>query len=136
MAGNTTSFTDISSMTEAEEFLKASGAFPLNYLNSFALDPATGKHEAWDHNKIVLHYKLRGQFVAKFGFAVITEEVIALLKGYQPILEVGAGSGYWSYELRKAGIDIITTDPGTGSYTHSYEDRKALNGRNWDNKFI
>ena len=115
-------------LTKAQEFLKASGAFPLNYLNSF-----DEHNEPWDHNKIVAHFSLRHEFIAKFGFAVITHEVIELLRGYQPLLEIGAGSGYWSYELQQAGIDSIATDSNTGKYYHRF-----VAGRedgNWKEKY-
>jgi hypothetical protein len=43
---------------------------------------------------------------------------------------VGAGSGYWSWELRQAGVDCVATDPGIGRYCHVNEGQE-----NWPVKF-
>ena len=52
----------------------------------------------------------------KFGFAILTARAISelakLVGTDAQILEVGAGSGYWSYELHCAGIEAWATDPG------------------------
>jgi hypothetical protein len=64
---------------------------------------------------------VRDQFVATFGFAILTRETIETLRQFEPILEVGSGSGYWSYELQQAGIDCIATDSHTGNYNVSNE---------------
>lgn len=53
----------------------------------------------------------RDQAVQLFGFAILTEEVVKALLPLGPFLEIGAGSGYWAYELAKAGADIIAIDP-------------------------
>jgi hypothetical protein len=67
---------------------------------------------AW---RIDLH-GIRDEFIAKFGFAILNDEAIEAMREFAPILEVGCGSAYWSYELNKAGILTIATDPGTGHY--------------------
>ena len=53
---------------------------------------------------------LREKVVERFGYAVITREAINRLVPYSPFIEVGAGTGYWSYELEKAGGISIATD--------------------------
>lgn len=60
----------------------------------------------------------RNYYVHKYGFAIPDERAIAALAKYQPVLEVGAGTGYWAYEMRKAGVDVIATDshPVTTDY--------------------
>ena len=59
---------------------------------------------------------LRDDFVAKFGFGVLTarviDDLIDLIGPDAQILEVGAGSGYLAYELQAAGLDVRATDPG------------------------
>lgn len=54
---------------------------------------------------------VRHKYIRDFGFAVLTAATVDYLRGFGPLLEVGSGSGYWAYELRKAGIDIVATDP-------------------------
>jgi hypothetical protein len=58
----------------------------------------------------------KDEAITKFGFAVLTEEVINAIRPYNPILEVGAGTGYWAYEMQKRGVDCIATDPGDGHW--------------------
>jgi hypothetical protein len=74
---------------------------------------------------IVKQGLIREQHIAKFGFAILDRKAIELLRGYAPLLEVGAGSGYWSYELKKAGVDVVATDPGTGKYAFTEDGKKG-----------
>lgn len=63
-------------------------------------------------------HELRQKVVATFGFAVLTRDVVDCLIAYDPFIEVGAGTGYWSYELQRAGCNSIATDisvPGSTS---------------------
>lgn len=55
--------------------------------------------------------RLRWEGVELFSFAIPTEEVVAHLASLSPILEIGAGTGYWAHELRLAGADVVATDP-------------------------
>ena len=54
--------------------------------------------------------ELRHRFVRSFGFAIPDEEALLAVARYGPIIEVGAGAGYWAYELEALGVDIIATD--------------------------
>ena len=58
----------------------------------------------------------RMKFIRTFSFAVITGAAIQLIRQYGPILEVGAGTGYWAMELSKAGVNAVATDPTPGMY--------------------
>lgn len=60
--------------------------------------------------------RARGPMGRKYSFAILTQETVELLKGYGPILEVGAGTGYWAHELRKAGADVVATDVAPGKH--------------------
>ena len=61
-------------------------------------------------------FQMREEFIAQFGFAIPTRDILDVISRYAPILEVGSGCGYWAYELRRRGVDIVATDPGTGRY--------------------
>ena len=61
-------------------------------------------------------YQLRTDYMEIYGFSILTDEIVECLRPYAPIVEVGAGSGYWSYECQQAGISCVATDPGTGTY--------------------
>ena len=58
---------------------------------------------------------MREWSVKRFGFSVPCTEAVERLKGLSPLVEVGAGSGYWAKILRDAGADIIATDIGQQS---------------------
>jgi hypothetical protein len=59
------------------------------------------------------HRKLytRWGFVRKFGFTIPSREALKLVARFSPLLEVGAGSGYWAHELAREGADVLATDP-------------------------
>ena len=59
---------------------------------------------------------LRELYLKHYGFAILDEATVQVLAPYAPIVEVGAGSGYWAYELCQAGVEVVATDPGTGRY--------------------
>ena len=58
----------------------------------------------------------RMKFIRTFGIAILTGAAIRLIREYSPILEVGAGTGYWTMELAQTGVDILATDPTPGMY--------------------
>lgn len=45
-----------------------------------------------------------------FSFAVPTPEVLDLIVGYGPVVEIGAGTGYWARLLTERGCDILAFD--------------------------
>lgn len=102
-------------MTKMEEFLKERGFSEEDFV-------------PWPKNGIMKHIELRDEIICKFGFAILTSKTVEVLRSYVPILEVGAGSGYWAYELRRVGVDVVATDPGTGKYRF---DKCDINGGKW-----
>lgn len=56
--------------------------------------------------------KMREVAIRQFSFAIPVEDTIKALLPHGPFLEVGCGTGYWAYELMKAGAEVIPTDPG------------------------
>lgn len=70
----------------------------------------------------------RRELASRFSWAVPTEAALALIGRHDPILEVGAGTGYWAALLRNGGIDVHPTDaepPGSGG------NRYHRAGRTW-----
>jgi hypothetical protein len=53
---------------------------------------------------------LRDEFRSRFSFAILDSKTVERLSGFGPLVEIGSGKGYWAWELRKAGVDIIATD--------------------------
>ena len=69
-----------------------------------------------ENDPLVKQIKVRDKFIVKYGYAILTRKAIEAIRPHAPLLEIGAGSGYWTYELRKWGIDCVATDPMTGKY--------------------
>lgn len=46
----------------------------------------------------------------RFAWAVPSDEALARLARLGPIVEVGAGTGYWAALLRERGVDVLATD--------------------------
>jgi len=59
-------------------------------------------------NEIELIMK-RNIMAAYFTFAIPSFEAIELITKYQPVLEIGAGSGFWAALLKKNNCNIIAT---------------------------
>jgi hypothetical protein len=52
----------------------------------------------------------RRELAARFSWAIPTEAALGLVGDHGPLLEVGAGTGYWAALLRARGIDVQATD--------------------------
>lgn len=52
----------------------------------------------------------RRELASRFSWAVPTEAALGLVADHGPILEVGAGTGYWAALLRDRGVDVRPTD--------------------------
>ncbi len=60
----------------------------------------------------------REELVAKYAFSIPTAGALAAIAAYSPLIEIGAGTGYWARCLSLAGADIIAFDsrvPGAHS---------------------
>lgn len=57
----------------------------------------------------------RPEFVTRYAWGIPSDEAIDLLASLAPIVEVGAGGGYWAMLLRDRGADVVAydADPGT-----------------------
>jgi hypothetical protein len=111
-------------VTEVEKFLQERGC-DISKMRGY------GSLDDWSLSSFVRSREIRDDHIRRFGFAVLTDDAITSIAPYQPLLEVGCGSGYWSYELRQAGFDVIATDPGTGRYRFSAE-----NGGHWGKLWV
>jgi tetratricopeptide (TPR) repeat protein len=58
----------------------------------------------------------------KFAWSVPNKEAIEVLLSYQPLVEIGAGTGYWAGLVKNAGGDIVAFDvepiPSKGNIWH------------------
>lgn len=53
----------------------------------------------------------RQKLVAEYAWAIPSEEALQTIAAEGPIVEIGAGNGYWAWELEKRGVDILAYDP-------------------------
>lgn len=60
---------------------------------------------------------LRDSAVREFGFAIPCVEALDEIAKLAPLVEVGAGTGFWAALLARRGVDIVATDPGPSGYT-------------------
>jgi hypothetical protein len=90
----------IAYLEEAKDYLK------LNTLNTH-------------FEKLASAYKLRDELIPKYSFAIPNEEAIKEIASlHVPIIEIGAGTGYWASLLNAQGVDIICFDTFQGKYSH------------------
>jgi hypothetical protein len=54
--------------------------------------------------------ELRRDFVRRYAFAIPTSEALAVIRRHSPIIELGAGTGYWAFLLRRLGVDVLAFD--------------------------
>jgi hypothetical protein len=60
------------------------------------------------------HYALKDALTALFSYAIPTPEAIAAIaKRTDSVVEIGAGSGYWSALLHGAGVRVSAFDNGS-----------------------
>src|ERR1700733_4191030 len=66
----------------------------------------------------------------RFSYVLPDDRSLAALAGLGPIVEVGAGTGYWASRLRARGVDIVAIDeaPPDGERTNRYHRRTATWG--------
>lgn len=79
-------------------------------------------------------FRLREKFIQRYGFAILTREAIEVIHPYAPLLELGAGSGYWTYELQNYGVDVIATDSHSETFGW-FQSGKTVQGR-WSKTYV
>lgn len=55
-------------------------------------------------------YLKRGELTKKYSFAIPSQIALETIAKYSPIIEIGAGSGYWAYLLDQIPVDIEAFD--------------------------
>lgn len=59
---------------------------------------------------IMHRFKVRHAMCRKYSFAIPTKETVEAIAKFSPILELGAGSGYWASLLTKSGAKVEAFD--------------------------
>jgi tetratricopeptide (TPR) repeat protein len=88
------------------------------YLSEF--NSIRSQQECFDRHQELCH---------KYAWAVPNQAALEALRQNQPIIEIGAGTGYWAHLLRQIGVKIAAYDlnpvPSSGNQWHSGA------GRSW-----
>jgi hypothetical protein len=60
-----------------------------------------------------------------YAYVFPSDSTLAILAGLGPLVEMGAGTGYWAYRLRSIGVDIVAFDqaPLDGERANRYHSR-------------
>ena len=56
------------------------------------------------------HLDERPALVQRYSWALPTDAALEMVARYAPLVEMGAGGGYWSHLLRERGVDILAYD--------------------------
>lgn len=62
------------------------------------------------------------ELAQRFSYVVPDDQALSMLADLGPLVEMGAGTGYWAYRLREIGVDIVPFDlaPPDGVRTNRY----------------
>jgi hypothetical protein len=65
-------------------------------------------------------FEVRSKLCKQFAWAIPCECAISEIAVYEPLLEIGAGTGYWASLLRSRGIDILACDIAPPNLIENY----------------
>jgi hypothetical protein len=85
-----------------------------------------GAYEAWLRQGGPSAFERRVRCVRRYAFGVPNRAALEAIARYAPIVELGAGTGYWAYLLRNRGVDILAYDlapPGLAQNAYKFEPR-------------
>jgi hypothetical protein len=64
-------------------------------------------------------YEARRVLVDYYGWAIPSPEALETIAQFSPLIEIGAGRGYWTWLLRVCGADVLAFD----NWARPYSDR-------------
>ena len=67
------------------------------------------------------------------GYATPSTQILKKLKAYGPIVEVGAGNGYWSAALQLEGVDVVAYDSEPPRLTEGADEKQEEGDTNDNN---
>lgn len=77
---------------------------------------------------------LRDTLAARYAHAIPDEDVLTALVALGPLIEIGAGTGYWAKLLRDRGVDVLAYDvhpPTTAAHENFFHRNDAAVGTCW-----
>ena len=100
--------------------LKSAGKTVIIVLDTKLLTPENSMQNPYleefqsRYNGSYFFHELRDELVKKYAWAVPTEASIEAIAALGPIVEVGAGTGYWAWLLRQVGATVEAYDVAPG----------------------
>jgi hypothetical protein len=105
----------------------ADNVYLREYLAQRSERPEPGAYEAWLRRPAgASAFERRVGCVRRYAFGVPNRAALEAIARYAPIVELGAGTGYWAYLLRNRGVDIVAYDlapPGLVPNAYKFEPR-------------
>jgi hypothetical protein len=80
------------------------------YLDVVAGGVTVGAGRAGYADRYIETLRDREELVDEYAWAIPNRPAIEMIVDHDPVLEVGAGTGYWAWCVRQAGGDILPTD--------------------------
>jgi hypothetical protein len=75
---------------------------------------------------------LRIELARTHSFAIPSEQALAAIGRHAPIVEVGAGTGYWAHLLEQRGVDILPYDRAPpNEWSNGHHNKFHGNARPW-----
>jgi hypothetical protein len=68
---------------------------------------------------------IRKKLIWAYSWAVPSREAIAEIARHSPLIEIGAGTGYWAWLLAQAGADVLAYDRNAPAPPHWAEVREG-----------
>lgn len=99
---------------------------PIEYLEHWRRIDG-GSRDWSDMTKVRARYTSRRECIEQYAFAIPNQEALDTIARFSPIVELGAGTGYWCYLLRQMGVQVVAMDaaPVGGPIENTYEFKKA-----------
>lgn len=75
----------------------------------------------------------RPELIAKYAFSIPVIEILEIIAGYSPLVEIGAGTGYWAMCLAEVGAEIEAFDlqPPDDNSLYEWHDTNYWFGDTW-----
>lgn len=91
-----------------EWLAEAMKAYPddLAGIHAYLSDRAGSSYSA----QLSIRSLCRHPLTQKYSWAVPSGNAIKMIAKHGPVIEIGAGTGYWAHLLRKAGVDVLAYD--------------------------
>jgi len=81
-------------------------------------NPYLDEFNAANGSDLYSGYEARQKLTQKYAWAVPSEEAVRAIAFYGPVVEIGAGTGYWASLLRQVGTDVVAYDRDLSADNH------------------